>query len=57
MISPEAKDFIEKLLNKDFTRRLGAKGAEEIKRHQFFDGVDWENLKESSSVFSPQKMT
>jgi serine/threonine protein kinase len=27
MITPEAKDFIEKLLNKDFTQRLGANGA------------------------------
>ncbi|XP_031281456.1 serine/threonine-protein kinase WAG1-like [Pistacia vera] len=39
---PEARDLIEKLLVKDPRRRLGcARGATDIKRHPFFDGVKW----------------
>ena len=35
-ISAAAKDFIEKLLNKNFALRLGFEGVEEIKSHPFF---------------------
>ncbi|XP_015888347.3 serine/threonine-protein kinase WAG1 [Ziziphus jujuba] len=38
----EAKDLIERLLVKDPRRRLGyARGATDIKRHPFFDGIKW----------------
>lgn len=37
-MSPEARDFIERLLNKDPKERLGAKGAQELKDHAFFKG-------------------
>ncbi|VFQ61894.1 unnamed protein product [Cuscuta campestris] len=38
----EAKDLIERLLVKDPQKRLGcAKGATDIKRHPFFNGVKW----------------
>ncbi|XP_022718094.1 serine/threonine-protein kinase WAG1-like [Durio zibethinus] len=38
----EAKDLIEKLLVKDPRRRLGCtRGAQDIKRHPFFDGIKW----------------
>nr|XP_023919083.1 serine/threonine-protein kinase WAG1-like [Quercus suber] len=38
----EARDLIERLLVKDPRRRLGCtKGATEIKRHRFFDGIKW----------------
>ncbi|XVF18222.1 hypothetical protein REPUB_Repub11eG0003000 [Reevesia pubescens] len=37
-----AKDLIEKLLVKDPRRRLGCtRGAQDIKRHSFFDGIKW----------------
>ncbi|KAL1118390.1 hypothetical protein V6Z11_D01G031500 [Gossypium hirsutum] len=37
----EAKDLIEKLLVKDPSRRLGCtNGAQDIKRHPFFDGIN-----------------
>ncbi|EOA30450.1 hypothetical protein CARUB_v10013575mg [Capsella rubella] len=40
--SEEAKDLIEKLLVKDPRKRLGcARGAQDIKRHPFFDGIKW----------------
>ncbi|OMP07786.1 hypothetical protein COLO4_07050 [Corchorus olitorius] len=38
----EAKDLIEKLLVKDPRRRLGCtRGAQDIKRHPFFNGIKW----------------
>ncbi|KAK8527614.1 hypothetical protein V6N13_085432 [Hibiscus sabdariffa] len=38
----EAKDLIEKLLVKDPNKRLGCtKGAQDIKRHPFFNGIKW----------------
>ncbi|XP_010462276.1 PREDICTED: serine/threonine-protein kinase WAG1-like [Camelina sativa] len=38
----EAKDLIEKLLEKDPRKRLGsARGAQDIKRHEFFEGIKW----------------
>ncbi|KAI4323146.1 hypothetical protein L6164_022776 [Bauhinia variegata] len=38
----EARDLIEKLLVKDPRRRVGcARGATDIKRHPFFDGIKW----------------
>ncbi|XP_006820616.2 ribosomal protein S6 kinase alpha-5-like, partial [Saccoglossus kowalevskii] len=48
MFSPEVKDFILKLLQKDPRKRLGSgtSGAAEIKRHPFFKGLNWEKLAE-----------
>ncbi|GFP78707.1 serine/threonine-protein kinase wag1 [Phtheirospermum japonicum] len=38
----DARDLIQKLLVKDPRRRLGcARGATDIKRHPFFDGIKW----------------
>lgn len=38
----EARDLVEKLLVKDPRRRLGcARGATDIKRHPFFNGIKW----------------
>jgi hypothetical protein len=45
MLSPVAQDFISQLLNKDFSSRLGSKGAWQLKDHPFFDGIDWEKIK------------
>uniref|UniRef100_A0A0D6R2N7 non-specific serine/threonine protein kinase n=1 Tax=Araucaria cunninghamii TaxID=56994 RepID=A0A0D6R2N7_ARACU len=39
------KDLLQRLLMKEPSRRLGSNsGAEEIKRHKFFEGVKWEEL-------------
>ena len=44
-VSKNAKDFIKKLLIKNPTNRLGhAKGFEEIKKHEFFKGINFDNL-------------
>ncbi|KAF8318194.1 Pkinase-domain-containing protein [Clavulina sp. PMI_390] len=39
-----AKSIITELLQRDPTKRLGASGAEEIKRHMFFGSIDWPKL-------------
>ncbi|CAA7060880.1 unnamed protein product [Microthlaspi erraticum] len=42
LVSLQAKDLIRKLLVKDPESRLGSeKGAAEIKRHHFFEGLNW----------------
>lgn len=44
-VSPEAKDFITKCLNRDRKLRLGAKSdLQEIVVHPWFKDLDWELL-------------
>lgn len=47
-IDPQAKDFIDKVLQIDPQRRLGGKGNavgyQEIRAHPFFHGLHWESL-------------
>ena len=38
----EAKLILSQLLNKDPTKRLGSKGAEEVRNHPWFTGVNWD---------------
>jgi len=51
-ISEEAKDLIFKMINSS-NNRLGKNGAEEIKNHPFFHGVDWDNIRNSKPPFIP----
>ena len=51
-LSKEAEDLISKLINNS-NERLGLKGADEIKRHPFFRGVDWENIRSKKAPFIP----
>jgi serine/threonine protein kinase len=39
----DTRDILRKLLNPDKTRRLGAlaNGADDVKKHRFFRGLDW----------------
>ncbi|KAJ3432777.1 serine/threonine-protein kinase ypk2/ykr2 [Anaeramoeba flamelloides] len=55
-IRDDAKDLITKLLDRDPKARLGTKGAEEIKKHPFFSGLDWEKVynKEYTPEFLPK---
>lgn len=50
-----ARDLLEKLLDRNGDRRLGANGAAEIKAHKFFDKIDWRKLLERKydPVFKP----
>ena len=45
-ISQEAEDILRKLIN-DPEVRLGTNGADEIKSHPFFKGIDWNHIKET----------
>ncbi|KAL2599133.1 hypothetical protein AAZV13_10G035100 [Glycine max] len=52
-LSPEAKDLISKLLC-NVNQRLGSKGADEIKAHPFFKGVEWNKLYQMEAAFIPE---
>ncbi|XP_037293908.1 ribosomal protein S6 kinase alpha-5 isoform X2 [Manduca sexta] len=57
-VSPEVQDFIRKLLVKDPRRRLGGGDgdAEELKRHPFFQNLDWQAVlrRDVPAPFVPQ---
>ena len=57
-MSPTVQTLIAELLIKDPDRRLGSSelGAEAVKAHPWFDGIDWEALfrKELQPPFVPQ---
>ncbi|KAF7301813.1 Serine/threonine protein [Mycena indigotica] len=52
--SPEARDFMARLMTLDPTTRLGAHGAEEVKAHPFFEGIDWDQVTTTEAAFIPQ---
>ncbi|KAI0432101.1 putative response regulator receiver RIM15p [Xylaria sp. FL1042] len=61
MVSPEAKDLINRLLCVDPQQRLGknleekfASGGEEIRSHPWFAGMNWDTLLEDEAQFVPQ---
>ena len=43
-LSDEAMDLIKKMITNP-NKRLGKNGADEIKAHPFFKGIDWENIR------------
>lgn len=51
-IDPYAKDLIKRLLIPNVNERLGglSGGAEDVKRHRFFRGVDWEKLSQRHAL-------
>jgi serum/glucocorticoid-regulated kinase 2 len=51
-VSEDAKNLINKLLEKDPGTRLGRKGFDEIKKHPFFSGISFEDLKKKKSKVS-----
>ncbi|GAP83500.1 putative agc protein kinase [Rosellinia necatrix] len=61
MVSPEAKDLINRLLCVDPQQRLGknmedifASGGEEIRNHSWFAGMNWDTLLQDEAQFVPQ---
>lgn len=52
-LSPEAKDLITKLLC-NVNQRLGSRGADEIKAHCWFRGVEWDKLYQMEAAFIPE---
>ena len=52
--SDEARDLMERLLQRNPSQRLGAQGAEEVKAHPFFRGLEWDKLRTQEAHFIPQ---
>ncbi|KAL2556863.1 Protein kinase family protein [Forsythia ovata] len=52
-LSLEAKDLISKLLC-NVNQRLGSKGADEIKAHPWFKGIDWDRIYHTEAAFIPE---
>lgn len=51
-LTPAATSLIKSLIC-DADHRLGSKGVQEIKNHPFFEGLDWEKLRETNAPFVP----
>lgn len=51
-LSMEADSLIRKFITHP-EQRLGIKGIDDIKKHQFFKGFDWNNIKKMKSPFIP----
>lgn len=52
-VSDEAKDLMNRLMCTDPDQRLGANGAEEVKKHPWFAEIKWETLLEEIPSFVP----
>lgn len=55
-IDAKAKDLIQQLLIKDPTMRLGFNDIEEIKQHEYFEGVEWSTIARSKTPYNPPKV-
>lgn len=57
-LSLNIKKFIKRLINRNPGSRLGAKkGAEDIKKHDFFIGIDWDQiLRKECPPFDPKEI-
>jgi len=57
-VSAEAQSLLEGLLTREVDKRLGSgpDGSREVKRHNFFSGIDWDKLekKEIDAPFIPK---
>jgi serine/threonine protein kinase len=49
-----ARDLVQRLLEKRPDLRLGARGASEIKDHEYFKGVNWATLLQTQPRFVPR---
>jgi len=52
-LTADAKDLIMRLCC-DQQHRLGRNGVEEIKRHTFFNGIDWERIRDAQTPIVPE---
>lgn len=52
-IPPDAHDLMDRLMCSNPAQRLGARGADEVKAHCFFEGIDFATLTSTEAVFVP----
>lgn len=52
--SPEARDFMQSLMTIEPNERLGSRGADEVKAHPFFEGIEWDKVTATEAAFIPQ---
>jgi serine/threonine-protein kinase RIM15 len=52
-IPVEARDLMDRLMCTNPAVRLGAHGAEEVKQHAFFAGINWTTLTTGPALFVP----
>lgn len=52
-VSDEAKDLMNRLMCTDPNQRLGANGAEEVKKHPWFAEIKWDTILEETPSFVP----
>ncbi len=52
-MAKETKDLITTLLQQNARDRLGTTGAQEVKDHVYFDGLDWNSLLRQKVEFVP----
>lgn len=52
-VRDDAKDLISQLLQHNPLIRLGSGGAQEVKDHIYFDGLDWDGLLRQKAEFVP----
>jgi len=52
--SDEVKDFMRRLMDTNPATRLGANGADEVKNHPFFEGIEWDKVTLKEAAFIPQ---
>jgi len=61
-LDPRAKDLISKLLTVDPVNRYGsgppgdANDIEVLKKHEFFEGIDWANLHKTAPPIEKDKL-
>ncbi|MEW5318651.1 MAG: hypothetical protein WDW38_009857 [Sanguina aurantia] len=53
-MSAECCDLVDRLLTPNPLKRIGHRGAGEIKMHPWFAGMDWTDLARSKAAFIPQ---
>ncbi|PNH05649.1 putative serine/threonine-protein kinase [Tetrabaena socialis] len=52
-MSSECRDLVDKLLHPNPLKRLGHRGAGEVKLHPWFEGLDWTGLVRNKAAFIP----
>ncbi|CAH2053437.1 unnamed protein product [Thlaspi arvense] len=52
-MSAEVHDIIDRFLTEDPHLRLGARGAAEVKHHNFFKDINWDTLARQKAAFVP----